>query len=252
MSRDLGIPGAPTSAPTGPSAHPATGPSGHQPRRDAPPPALRSRSPGWRDPRLWLGVAIVAVSVVAGSRLLAAADDTVAVWAVAVDMGVGDTVTADDLEARQVRFASSDDLARYVTVDQALPADPELTRALGAGELLPVGALGAGDSDTVLVRIAVEDEQIPSAVARGSRVHVFLLGTATDADAGRGGRDSEQADGAPALAGVTVVDAPPVGDNLAATGNRTIDVAVTEEQAQGYFADRAALESPTVTVVEVG
>ena len=37
--------------------------------------------PGWRDPRLWIGVAIVAVSVVVGSRLLAAADDSVAVWA---------------------------------------------------------------------------------------------------------------------------------------------------------------------------
>ena len=39
------------------------------------------------DPRLWVGVAIVAVCVVAGARLLAAADDTVAVWAVAPTWG---------------------------------------------------------------------------------------------------------------------------------------------------------------------
>jgi hypothetical protein len=43
-------------------------------------PALRVRRPGWRDPRLWIGVVLVAGSVVAGARLLAAADDTVQVW----------------------------------------------------------------------------------------------------------------------------------------------------------------------------
>ena len=43
--------------------------------------------PGWRDPRLWIGIAIVAVSVVAGARLLAAADDSVTVWAAAADLG---------------------------------------------------------------------------------------------------------------------------------------------------------------------
>lgn len=246
VSRDLGIPGAPSapsSAPTDPSVNGVGAPRAGAP---APPRALRSGSPGWRDPRLWVGVAIVAGSVVAGSRVLAAADDTVAVWSVASDMAVGDTVTTDDLVARQVRFAEADDLARYVTVEQTLPADLALVRDLGAGELLPRAAVGAeGGSGTVLVRIAVEDEQIPAAVARGSRVHVYLLGP------GRSGRVDPGA-GEPALAAVTVVEAPAVSDNLAATGNRTIDVVVSEEQAQAYFADRAALESPTVTVVKVG
>ena len=207
---------------------------------------MRATSPGWRDPRLWLGVAIVAVSVVAGSRLLAAADDTVAVWAVVADLGPGDTVDEADLEARRVRFADTADLERYVAVDDTLPADLELTRGVGAGELLPRAAMGAaGESGTVLVRIAVEDEQIPAAVTSGSSVHVFLVGS-------RAGGRSATAPGEPALDAVTVVEAPPAGDNLAATGNRTIDVAVTEEQARAYFEDRAGLESPTVTVVKVG
>ena len=45
---------------------------------------MRGHRPAWRDPRLWIGVVLVAASVVAGARLLAAADDTVQVWA-AVD-----------------------------------------------------------------------------------------------------------------------------------------------------------------------
>ena len=207
---------------------------------------MRATSPGWRDPRLWLGVAIVAVSVVAGSRVLATADDTVAVWSVVSDLGPGDTVAESDLEARRVRFADTADLDRYVTVDDTLPADLELTRGVGAGELLPRAALGSGgDSGTMLVRIAVEDEQIPAAVGEGSSVDVFLVGS-------RPGGAAAKAPGEPTLEAVTVVEAPPVADNLAATGNRTIDVAVTEQQARAYFEDRAALESPTVTVVKVG
>ena len=51
-----------------------------------PPTALRLRNPSWRDPRLWVGVALVLVSVVAGARLLASADDTVGVWSASSDL----------------------------------------------------------------------------------------------------------------------------------------------------------------------
>jgi hypothetical protein len=190
-----------------------------------------------------VGVAIVAVCVVAGARLLAAADNTVAVWAVADDMGPGDRVTAADLVSERVRFADDSDLDRYFTVDDELPADLELARGIGEGELLPRAAVGSsGDSGTLQVRIAVDNEQVPSAVDAGSIVHVYLVSAN-----GKGAPT-----GAPALEAVTVVDAPPVEDNFAATGNRTIDVVVTESQAQDYFAERAELDDPVVTVVKVG
>ena len=41
------------------------------------PRATRSRRPGWRNPRLLIGLALVAGSVLVGARLVAAADDTV-------------------------------------------------------------------------------------------------------------------------------------------------------------------------------
>jgi hypothetical protein len=188
----------------------------------------------------------VAVSVVAGARLLAAADDTVAVWAVASDMGSGDQLTEDDLVTRRVRFSDDEELDRYFLVDEGLPADLELTRGIGEGELLARGAVGsAGDSDTLQVRIAVDNEQVPAAVDAGSVVHVYLVAATAD---GRGGTPT----GEPALEGVTVVDAPPAEDNFAATGNRTIDVVVSEAQARAYFAQRAELDDPVVTVVKVG
>ena len=194
---------------------------------------------------MWVGVAIVAVSVVAGARLLAAADDSVAVRSVASDMGPGDRLTEDDLVSQRVRFSDDADLDRYFTVDDELPADLELTRGIGAGELLPRAAVGsAGDSELLQVRIAVDNEQVPSAVSAGSVVHVYLVSATGD---GKGSPTGE-----PALEAVTVVDAPPVEDNFAATGNRTIDVVVSEGEAQDYFAERAELDDPVVTVVKVG
>jgi len=187
----------------------------------------------------------VAVSVVAGARLLAAADDTVAVWAVEADMGPGEQVTVDDLVSRRVRFADDGDLDHYFSVDDDLPGDLELTRGVGAGELLPRGAVGsAGESGLLQVRIAVDNEQVPAAVDAGSVVHVYLVSVTAD-----GGPAAPS--GEPALEAVTVVDAPPVEDNFAATGNRTIDVVVSEAQAQDYFARRAELDDPVVTVVKV-
>ncbi|MDQ4051705.1 MAG: hypothetical protein M3237_03265 [Actinomycetota bacterium] len=228
MSRNLGDQGAHAHAPA-----------------LTPPAATRAATPGWRDPRMWVGIAIVAVSVVAGARLLAAADDTVAVWAVVSDLGPGDQLTGDDLVSQRVHFSDEADLGHYFSVDDELPADLELTRGVGAGELLPRAAVGrAGDSDQLQVRIAVDNEQVPSAVDAGSVVHVYLVSATGDS---KGSPTGE-----PALEAVTVVDAPPVEDNFTTTGNRTIDVLVTEAQAQAYFARRAELDDPVVTVVKVG
>ena len=82
------------------------------------PPATRASRPGWRDPRLWIGVVIVAVSVVGGARLMASADDTVGVWSVAVDAGPGTRLSADDLVAHRVRFADAGDVDGYFTVER--------------------------------------------------------------------------------------------------------------------------------------
>ncbi len=146
---------------------------GRQPGLDVPA-ALRGQRPAWRDPRLWIGIVLVAASVVVGARVLAAADDTVQVWSTARDLGAGQRVEADDLVAQRVRFADTDALDGYFTVDDELPADLELTRSVAAGELLPRGAVGTPDeTGLVEVPVAVEPELVPPSVGarrRGRRL----------------------------------------------------------------------------------
>ena len=151
------------------------------------PAALRGQRPAWRDPRLWIGIVLVAASVVVGARVLAAADDTVQVWAAARDLGAGQRVEADDLVAQRVRFADADALEGYFTVDDELPADLELTRSVAGGELLPRGAVGTPDeTGLVEVPVAVEPELVPPSVAPGDVVDVYVVAPIS-ADADREG-----------------------------------------------------------------
>ena len=144
VANHLGTPGA--AVPPTPGAQPRRG------RRPSSvsgaaspgvPAAVRSSPPGWRDPRLWVGVAIVAASVLVGVRVLAAADESVAVWAVAADVGAGDRLGEADLVTTRVRFTDGEALERYFTVEDTLPEDLRLLRGLAAGELLPRAALAA-------------------------------------------------------------------------------------------------------------
>jgi hypothetical protein len=211
------------------------------------PSAVRARPPGWRDPRLWVGLLIVALSVVGGSRLLAAADDTVAVWAVAADSGPGSTLTSADLVVRRVRFADDGDLAAYYAADATLPSDLRLVRGVGAGELLPRSAVGSAEQQAGLVQlpVAVEADHVPPAVRTGSVVDVYLLGD------GRAGRPSDP--GAPVLKNVTVVDAPAVDGGFGvAGGTRQLVLAVPEDAATAYFVALAAVDTPLLTVVGRG
>ena len=210
------------------------------------PAAVRAARPGWRDPRLWVGVLIVAGSVVAGARVLAAADDSVSVWAAARDLGAGDTVTAADLVVRRVRFTSSTDLGRYVSADAAVPAGTLLVRGIGAGELLPRTALGAAGTQGLLqLPVAVAADQVPPSVSAGSMVDVYLV-PAPGSDC------ASSCDGRPVLSKVTVVAASTVDSGFAASGSRQLVLGVDASGAAAFYQAVAAGDGATVSVVRRG
>ena len=212
------------------------------------PPAVRAAPPGWRDPRLWIGVAIVAASVVAGARLVGAADDSVAVWATTTDLGAGDTVSADDLVAQRVRFVDDSDLERYFPADDDLPADLQLTRGVGEGELLPKAAVGpAGASDTMALPVAVETTLVPPGVQSGWVVDVYLTGQAADGAGVTGAQRS-----GPVLSEATVIDAPALDETLAVSGQRQVVLGVSELDARRFFRATADIDAPTLTIVRRG
>jgi hypothetical protein len=189
---------------------------------------------------LWIGLLIVAGSVVLGSRLLAAADDTVSVWAVVDDHGPGSPVGVDDVVAVRVRFADDAELSRYLPADDPLPDDIVLSRGVGGGELLPREAIDAErDAGTVRLPLDVEPDRVPGSVDAGSVIDVYVGGA----------RAREDAEG-PALSAVTVVAAPPVQEGFAVTGTRQLVLAVDDADVAPFLALLDGQDDPVVRVVQ--
>ena len=213
------------------------------PTNGSSPPAERPRRSRWRDPRLVVGLAVVAVCALLGARFLGGVSDTVPVWAVRSTLQEGQPVGAADVVRREVRFADQADADRYVSADADLPAGSTLRRAVGAGELLPRGALGSsGAASHTEVPLSVDTEAVPSTVRVGSTVDVWVTpDRAADAKPGTG-RSTLVFDD------VAVVSTPESGTSLGPTATRQVIVGVGEDQEGRLPTSIAALSSGTVVL----
>lgn len=203
------------------------------------PVAVRPVRVGWRDPRLWFGIALVAVCVVVGSRVMASADDTVEVYVAADPLPVGTPIGEAALRKVAARLPE-EVLAGLVTPGQEPAPDAVLATSLPAGALVPRHVVvDPGELDLVQVPISVDPEQVPPSVGTGSVIDLYLLQA--------GGPAGESAE--PALAGVSVVAAPDPADALVASNTRQLVLAVPDQRARDFFALMEAAEQPTLTVV---
>lgn len=206
------------------------------PPPDPSPAATRELRSRWRDPRLALGVALVAGCALLGARLLAAADESVEVWAVAEARVAGQPIGAEELVVARVRFGSQETADGYLSADAAVPAGAVLLRDLGAGELLPRAAVaGTSASDLIELPVAVPAESVPVGLAVGAVVDVWV----TPADAGEAVR---------VLAGVTVLAAPADAASLSPTAGTALLVGLDSAAQRDLPSALAALASGTPVV----
>jgi hypothetical protein len=132
------------------------------------PSARRLRHPSWLDLRLLVGVLLVLVSVLLGAKVVATADRSVQVWALARDVSPGTTLAAADLRPARVRLFDSAEA--YLRVVKS-PAGRTVTRPMHAGELLPRSAVVATPPGAIL-SIPVQPGNAPG-LARGQLVDVW-------------------------------------------------------------------------------
>jgi len=139
------------------------------------PAASRLRQPRWLDGRLVLGVVLILVSVVVGANVVRAADTSISVWKTSRSLAAGAVLVEADVVATRVRLFGAD-RARYVDATRgAHPTGLVLRRDLGAGELLPAGALVEPGTvaPTRLVTVPVSrSHALGGRLRRGDRVDV--------------------------------------------------------------------------------
>ncbi|MDQ6715424.1 MAG: SAF domain-containing protein [Actinomycetota bacterium] len=136
------------------------------------PQAKRLQRPSWRDPRLLVGVILVLLSSAVGARVVASADDRVAMYAAAQPIKPGDRLTADNLTRVDVQLG--DRAGLYLSAAGGPPGERYALRPIPRGELVPVGATGSqGEVDEQPVMVSV----VPSTATTlrvGSLVDVWV------------------------------------------------------------------------------
>ena len=215
------------------------------------PPVHRSRRPGWRNPRLLLGLLLVAASVLGGARVLAGADDTVAVWTSTRDLPDGATLAESDLGRERVRFPDQEAADGYLSADAPAPVGAVLDRRVGAGELLPRAAVAPRErSELVELPLGVASDDLPATVRQGSVVDVWV------APATAGGGDAAAQGSAPearrVLEDVTVVAVPGTTDSLAPATTRQVILGVPAERSEDVATALGAVADGRVVVTRKG
>lgn len=102
--------------------------------------ATRLRAPGWRDPRLIVGVVLVLLSIAGGVRLISGLDRTDPVYAADRALVPGQEVTSQDLRVVDVRLGSTG--PEYVAATAGIEPGTYVLKPVAAGELLPAAAVG--------------------------------------------------------------------------------------------------------------
>ena len=117
------------------------------------PTAGRLRRPGWRDPRLLVGVALIAASVVLGSWAVTTAQRTVPVYVARDVLPPGAPLTSAALVVADVRLG--DRVDGYLRADRPLPQDdpkqrrPDISKAKSLLSWEPTVPLDAGLERTI-------------------------------------------------------------------------------------------------------
>lgn len=213
----------------------------------ASPKAARQSLPRWLDPKLILGVLFVAASMVLGAQVVTRADQSTEVWAVQSDLAEGETLVPDDhLVATRVRFTNGDDAQRYLTASESIKEGARMTRAVGAGELLPKEAVTTEEDEQLRdFPISVLAEQAPE-LKSGDLVDVFAVSTDSEGQSGEDTGDvptEDDGEAAPAelvLSGVRVVESSSAG-GLTGGGSRVTVRLDMEEISEEAIANAAVL-----------
>ncbi|KON73902.1 hypothetical protein M768_07295 [Cellulosimicrobium cellulans F16] len=211
---------------------------------------MRLRRPGWKDPRLLVGIVVVALSVALGSWAVSTASRTVTVYAAGAALTPGTTVTAADLRAVEVRLGTQTD--RYLLAADGLPDEAVVLRTVAAGELVPASSLGAA-ADLAVRAVAVPvTTGLSERIVAGAAVDVWYVPEASPTAGAEPGTAAGDEPPQPDLLvdGVTVAQVDEGEGTLVVGGPTTVHLLVGVDDLPAVLA--AVAGDGTIALVPVG
>lgn len=207
------------------------------------PTAVRLHRPSWRDNRLIVGVLLVLLSMTVGAKAIAAADDTVPMYAAVASLVPGQPVTQSDVKLVEVQLGL--EVRRYVAADHDIAPGTFALRDVRPGELLPTSALGTRTAiDLKPVSVPV-DGGSAAQLSAGSVVDVWVNAKDPGSTAEKYGKPVKTLQAAP------VARTPDTtGGGLgAARGTTAVQVMVPESAVEALIA--AIDQGAKITLVPV-
>lgn len=134
--------------------------------------APRLRRPGWKDPRLLVGLLMVLTAVAGVVALVQSMDRNEGYWVAGEDLVPGSSVQAGQLSVVSVGLGDAAD--DYLRADQALPADATVVGTVRQGELIPAEAVVAADPQSRQPVALTLDDDLPAGTVPGTRVDIWV------------------------------------------------------------------------------
>lgn len=133
--------------------------------------AKPTRKRVWFDPRLAIGIVLIAASVIGVFGIVSAADASDQVLTARAALAPGDRIDAGDLVATAVRMPGATDL--YL-VPNDVPAEGLIvTKAIAAGELVPASAVGSAAALRLASVVIAVSGELPGSIEPGATVDVW-------------------------------------------------------------------------------
>lgn len=141
------------------------------------------KSKRWIDPRLIIGVVLVAISIASVAFVVTQSNRTIEVWVASDRVAAGETITASDVALARVQLDAQADL--YHPHDDS-PVGLVVTRSMMPGELIPRSAVveeAFAESTKIVVPLG---SNTATDLARGDVVDVWAAAPAEDRSTGFG------------------------------------------------------------------
>lgn len=201
-------------------------------------PARRLRQPGWKDPRLLVGILLVVASVAGVLTLVTTQDKTVPMYVARQDISLGQKIEESALRTVDVRLDAVQQ--RYLSAEQKPAKDLHANSLIRKGELLPISAIGGRDPQgrkPVSVQLT---EGLPVAVTVGARVDLWA--------AERGASSTTYGDPKRLLQSVEVSSLRAVDTGFGGAGGQVVEMLVTDDELPGLLS--AIANEARLTVVQ--